>query len=144
TDDYQRQMLERSVESRLAFLKFAPVLHISALKRTGLSALWKALLQAHASATVKMPTPVLTRVLQEAVAHQEARREGRFRPKMRYAHQGGMNPPIVVIHGNSLEHVPASYKRYLEGRFREHFKLVGTPLRIELRSGRNPFDDRGG
>ncbi|MBL8275461.1 MAG: ribosome biogenesis GTPase Der [Pelomonas sp.] len=144
TDDYQRQMLERSVESRLAFLKFAPVLHISALKRTGLTALWKSLLQAHASATVKMPTPVLTRVLQEAVAHQEPRREGRFRPKMRYAHQGGMNPPIVVIHGNSLEHVPASYKRYLEGRFREHFKLVGTPLRIELRSGRNPFDDRGG
>ncbi len=144
TDDYQRQMLERSVESRLAFLKFAPLLHISALKRTGLSALWKSLLQAHASATVKMATPVLTRVLQEAVAHQEPRREGRFRPKMRYAHQGGMNPPIVVIHGNSLEHVPASYKRYLEGRFREHFKLVGTPLRIELRSGRNPFDDRGG
>lgn len=144
TDDYQRQMLERSVESRLAFLKFAPVLHISALKRTGLTALWKSLLQAHASATVKMPTPVLTRVLQDAVAHQEPRREGRFRPKMRYAHQGGMNPPIVVIHGNSLEHVPASYRRYLEGRFREHFKLVGTPLRIELRSGRNPFDDRGG
>jgi len=144
TDDYQRQMLERSVESRLGFLKFAPVLHISALKRTGLSTLWKALLQAHASATVKMPTPMLTRVLQDAVAHQQPRREGRFRPKMRYAHQGGMNPPIVVIHGNSLEHVPASYKRYLEGRFREHFKLVGTPLRIELRSGSNPFDDRGG
>ena len=144
TDDYQRQMLERSIESRLGFLKFAQVLRISALKRTGLSTLWKALLQAHASATAKMPTPVLTRVLQEAVAHQQPRREGRFRPKMRYAHQGGMNPPIVVIHGNSLEHVPDSYKRYLEGRFREHFKLVGTPLRIELRSGRNPFQDRGG
>lgn len=143
TDDYQRQMLERSVESRLGFLKFAPVLHISALKRTGLSALWKALLQAHASAMVKMPTPTLTRVLHDAVAHQQPRREGRFRPKMRYAHQGGMNPPIVVIHGNSLEHVPEAYKRYLEGRFREHFKLVGTPLRIELRSGRNPFQDRG-
>jgi GTP-binding protein len=144
TDDYQRQMLERSVESRLSFLKFAPVHHISALKRAGLSTLWKSLLQAQASATVKMPTPVLTRVLQEAVTHQQPRREGRFRPKMRYAHQGGMNPPIVVIHGNSLEHVPATYKRYLEGRFREHFKLVGTPLRIELRSGSNPFDDRGG
>jgi GTP-binding protein len=144
TDDYQRQMLERSIETRLPFLKFAPVLRISALKRSGLSPLWKSMLQAHASAVVKMPTPVLTRVLQEAVKHQEPRREGRFRPKMRYAHQGGMNPPIVVIHGNSLEHVPASYKRYLEGRFREHFKLVGTPLRIELRSGRNPFDHRGG
>ena len=144
TDAYQRQMLERSIETRLAFLKFAPVLQISALKRSGLSAVWKALLQAHASATVKMPTPVLTRVLQQAVEHQQPRREGRFRPKMRYAHQGGMNPPIVVIHGNSLEHVPATYKRYLESRFREHFKLVGTPLRIELRSGRNPFKDKGG
>jgi len=142
TDDYQRQMLERSIEGRLAFLKFAPVLHISALKRHGLAAVWKALLQAHASATVKMPTPVLTRVLQEAVQHQAPRRAGRFRPKMRYAHQGGMNPPIVVIHGNSLDHVTPAYKRYLEGRFREHFKLVGTPLRIELRSGRNPFDER--
>ncbi|MCW5633819.1 MAG: ribosome biogenesis GTPase Der [Rubrivivax sp.] len=144
TDDYQRRMLERSVESRLAFLKFAPVLHVSALKRRGLGALWKAVLQAHASATAKLPTPVLTRLLHDAVAHQQPRREGRFRPKMRYAHQGGMNPPVVVIHGNSLEHVTPAYKRYLEGRFREHFKLVGTPLRIELRSGRNPFDDRGG
>ena len=141
TDDYQRQQLERSIESRLAFLKFAPVLHISAIKRQGLSAVWKAILQAHASATCKMPTPVLTRLLHEAVERQEPRRAGRFRPKLRYAHQGGMNPPRVVIHGNNLEHVTDAYKRYLEGRFREHFKLVGTPLRIEMRGGRNPFDD---
>jgi len=143
-DAYQRQMLERSLESRLAFLKFASVLHISALRRQGLAPLWKAIAQAHASAVVKMPTPVLTRLLQQAVQHQEPRRAGRFRPKMRYAHQGGMNPPIVVIHGSSLDHVTPAYKRYLEGRFREHFGLVGTPLRIELRSGRNPFDDKGG
>jgi GTP-binding protein len=142
TDDYQRQQLQRSIESRLSFLKYAPLLHISAKKRTGLSAVWKALLQAHASATVKMPTPVLTRLLQQAVEHQAPRRAGRFRPKLRYAHQGGMNPPIVVIHGNSLDHVTDAYKRFLEGRFRDHFKLVGTPLRIELRSGTNPFDER--
>ena len=144
TDEYGRQMLQRSIESRLAFLRFAPVLHVSALRRQGLGPLWKALLQAHASATVKMPTPVLTRLLREAVEHQAPRRAGRFRPKMRYAHQGGMNPPIVVIHGNSLEHVTPAYRRYLEGRVRDHFHLVGTPLRIELRSGRNPFDERGG
>ena len=143
TDAYQREMLERSVESRLAFLRFAPVVHISALRRTGLGALWKTILQVHASAMIKMPTPVLTRLLHDAVQHQAPRREGRFRPKMRYAHQGGMNPPIVVIHGNSLDHVTDAYKRYLEGRFREHFKLVGTPMRIEMRSARNPFDDRG-
>ena len=143
-DSYQREMLERSIASRLAFLKFAPVLHISALKRQGLGAVWKAVDQAHASATCKMSTPVLTRLLHEAVERQAPRREGRFRPKLRYAHQGGMNPPLVVIHGNSLDHVTDSYKRYLEGRFREHFKLVGTPMRIEMRSSRNPFDDKGG
>ena len=142
-DAYQRQQLERALESRLAFLKFAPVLHISALERRGLTTLWRAIAQAYASATVKMPTPVLTRLLHEAVEHQAPRRAGRFRPKPRYAHQGGMNPPIVVVHGNSLEHLTPAYRRYLEGRFRAHFGLVGTPLRIELRSSRNPFDERG-
>jgi GTP-binding protein len=138
-DSYQRQMLERSVEQRLAFLRFAPVLHISATRRQGLAPLWKAIADAHASANCKMPTPVLTRLLHEAVEHQTPKRSGSYRPKMRYAHQGGMNPPIIVIHGNSLEHVTEVYKRYLEGRFREHFKLVGTPLRIEMKHSRNPF-----
>ena len=69
-------------------------------------------------------------------------RHGAFRPKLRYAHQGGMKPPLIVIHGNSLEHVTEVYKRYLEGRFRAHFKLVGTPLRIEMRSSSNPFADK--
>jgi GTP-binding protein len=140
-DSYQRQMLERSIEQRLAFLKFAPLLYISALKRQGIGPLWKAIADAHASATKKLPTPVLTRLLHEAVEHQAPKRAGAFRPKLRYAHQGGMNPPIIVIHGNSLEHITDSYKRYLEGRFREHFKLVGTPMRIEMKLSRNPFDD---
>lgn len=138
-DSYQRQMLERSIETRLAFLKFAPILHISATRRQGLGPLWQAIIDAHASANCKMPTPVLTRLLLEAVVHQAPKRVGAFRPKMRYAHQGGMNPPIIIIHGNSLEQVPDAYKRYLEGRFREHFKLVGTPMRIEMKSSRNPF-----
>jgi GTPase len=140
-DNYQRQMLERSIEQRLAFLKFAPILHVSALKRQGLGPLWKAIADAHSSATKKLPTPVLTRLLHEAVEHQAPKRAGAFRPKLRYAHQGGMNPPIIVIHGNSLEHVTDVYKRYLEGRFREHFKLVGTPMRIEMKHSRNPFDE---
>jgi GTP-binding protein len=144
TDDYQRQTLQRSIETRLAFLKYAPVLNISAIRRTGLSAVWKAILQAHASATVKMPTPVLTRLLQDAVEHHAPPREGRFRPKMRYAHQGGMNPPVVIVHGNSLDNIKDSYKRYLESRFREHFKLTGTPMRIEMRSSANPFEDKPG
>ena len=144
TDDYPRQTLQRSIETRLAFLKYAQVLNISAIRRTGLSAVWKAILQAHASATMKMPTPVLTRLLQDAVEHHAPPREGRFRPKMRYAHQGGMNPPVVVVHGNSLDNIKDSYKRYLESRFREHFKLTGTPMRIEMRSSANPFEDKAG
>ncbi|MGL6112106.1 MAG: ribosome biogenesis GTPase Der [Rubrivivax sp.] len=142
-DAYQRETLERSIVQRLAFLKFAPVMRISAKKRQGLGPVWKAIADAHASAVKKMPTPVLTRLLLEAVQHQAPKRAGNFRPKLRYAHQGGMNPPIVVIHGNSLDHVTDAYKRYLEGRFREHFKLVGTPMRVEMRSSKNPFADAG-
>ncbi|MCK6419894.1 MAG: ribosome biogenesis GTPase Der [Aquabacterium sp.] len=138
-DSYQREMLARSIEQRLPFLRYAPVLHISAIKRQGLGPLWKSIAEAHASATRKLPTPVLTRLLRDAVEHQAPKRAGMFRPKLRYAHQGGMNPPVVVIHGNALDHVTAAYKRYLEGRIRDHFKLVGTPLRIEMKSSRNPF-----
>jgi GTP-binding protein len=141
-DDYQRDMLERSIAQRLAFLKFAPVLRISAIRRQGLGPVWQAIADAHASATRKMTTPVLTRLLLEAVTFQTPKRAGAFRPKLRYAHQGGMNPPVIVIHGNSLEHVTEVYKRFLEGRFREHFKLTGTPLRIEMRSSHNPFSDK--
>lgn len=138
-DGYQREMLQRSIEQRLAFLKFAPLLHISAIKRQGLGPVWKAIADAWASATKKLPTPVLTRLLIDAVQFQQPKRAGAFRPKLRYAHQGGQNPPVIVIHGNALEHVTDAYKRYLEGRFRTHFQLSGTPLRIEMKSSRNPF-----
>jgi GTP-binding protein len=141
-DDYGRQQLERSIAQRLAFLKFAPLHHISALKRQGLGPVWKSIAEAHASATRKMSTPILTRLVQAAVEHQAPKRAGMFRPKLRYAHQGGMNPPIVVVHGSNLEHLTDAYKRFLEGRIRDHFKLVGTPLRIETRSGKNPFDEK--
>ena len=141
-DAYQKEQLERSIVQRLPFLKFAPVLTISAVRRQGFAPVWKAIADARASATRKMPTPVLTRLLQEAVQHQSPKRAGAFRPKLRYAHQGGMNPPVVVIHGNSLEHVTDTYKRYLEGRIRAHFKLSGTPLRIEMRSSKNPFVEK--
>jgi GTP-binding protein len=88
-----------------------------------------------------MPTPVLTRLLLEAIQYQTPKKVGSYRPKMRYAHQGGMNPPLIVIHGNSLEHVTEAYKRFLEGRFRKEFNLVGTPLRIEMKTSHNPYSD---
>ena len=140
-DAYQREQIERQIETRLAFLKFASLHLISAKKRQGLGPVWKSITQARASAMRKMTTPVLTRLLMEAVAFQSPQRSGMFRPKMRYAHQGGMNPPVIVIHGNSLEHVPDAYKRFLEGRFRKAFDLVGTPLRIEFKTSANPFKD---
>ena len=138
-DAYQREMLQRSIDQRLSFLRHAPMLHVSALRRQGLGPLWRSIGEAYDSAMCKMSTPALNKVLQEAVAHQQPARAGRFRPKLRYAHQGGMNPPVIVVHGNSLEHVSDAYKRYLEGRIRDHFRLVGTPLRIEVRSAGNPF-----
>lgn len=140
-DDYQKQLLERSIETRLPFLKFASLHFISAKKRQGLGPLWASIVQGHKAAMCKMSTPVLTRLLLEAVQFQSPKRAGMFRPKLRYAHQGGMNPPVIVIHGNSLEHVTDAYKRFLEGRFRKEFDLVGTPLRIEMKTSHNPFAD---
>jgi GTP-binding protein len=141
-DEYQRQLVQRSIETRLAFLKFANLHFISAKKRQGLAPLWASIAQAHKAATCKMSTPVLTRILLESVQFQTPKKTGMFRPKLRYAHQGGMNPPVIVIHGNSLEHVTEAYKRFLEGRFRKAFDLVGTPLRIEMKTSHNPYADK--
>ena len=138
-DDYQRDRIRREIDRKLHFLRWARVHTISALKRTGLSAVMRSVSEAHAAAFAKLPTPRLTRTLQAAVARQLPPRGGTSRPKLRYAHQGGMNPPIIVIHGNSLNQVPETYRRYLEGQFRAAFELDGTPLRVEFRSGRNPF-----
>ena len=141
-DEYQRELVKRSLETRLGFLKFAALHLISATKRQGLGPVWDSIAQAHRSANRKMPTPVLTRLLMEAAQFQTPKKTGMYRPKLRYAHQGGMNPPIIIIHGNSLEHVTDSYKRFLEGRFRKEFDLVGTPLLIQMKSASNPYSDK--
>ncbi|APW43063.1 ribosome biogenesis GTPase Der [Rhodoferax saidenbachensis] len=141
-DEYQRELVKRSIETRLGFLKFAALHLISAQKRQGLGPVWDSIAQAHKAANCKMPTPVLTRLLLEAVQFQTPKKTGMYRPKLRYAHQGGMNPPIIVVHGNSLEHVTEAYKRFLEGRFRKEFNLIGTPLRIEMKSSSNPYADK--
>ncbi len=141
-DAYQREQLNRSIENRLAFLKFAKLHFISAIKRQGLGPVWTSIAQAHKAAMCKMPTPKLTRILLEAVQFQSPKRAGMFRPKLRYAHQGGMNPPVIVVHGNSLEHISDSYKRFLEGRFRKEFGLEGTPLRVEMKTSTNPYADK--
>ena len=101
--------------------------------------LFKDVDSAYAAAMTKLPTPRLTRILGEAVEFQQPKRVGRFRPKLRYAHQGGSNPPVIVIHGNHVNALKDSYTRFLEGSFRQAFQIVGTPLRIEFKQGNNPF-----
>ncbi len=134
-DDYDKERARTDIARKLRFLDFANVHPISAIKGFGIKELFKDVDAAYAAAMSKLPTPKLTRILEEAVEFQQPKRVGMSRPKMRYAHQGGSNPPIVVIHGNALSGVTDSYRRYLEGRFREAFKLRGTPLRLEFKTG---------
>jgi hypothetical protein len=116
--------------------------YISALQGEGISGVMASVDKAWNAAMAKLSTPRLTRVLEAAVDKQAPPRHGIFRPKMRYAHQGGQNPPIIVIHGNALEHVPDSYRRYLEHSFMTAFKLQGTPLRVQFKSTENPFIEK--
>jgi len=138
-DDYQRDRLKEEVARKLGFLSFARFHQISALKSEGVAGLLKSVDAAYAAAMSNLSTPRLTRTMQTAIAKQAPPRHGTARPKLRYAHQGGMNPPIIVIHGNSLENLPSSYVRYLERAFMEAFKLQGTPLRIQFRTAHNPY-----
>ena len=138
-DAEQRERIRRELERKLHFLSWARTHQISALRGTGLGALMQSVVAAEKAAFAKLATPKLTRALRAAVERQEPARSGMSRPKMRYAHQGGSNPPLIIVHGNSLNHVQDSYRRYLEGWFRREFALEGTPLRIEFRSSANPF-----
>lgn len=138
-DSYKREWVQREFERKLHFLNFAKMHTMSALKGQGIRPVLKSVREAHGAAFRRLSTPKLTRVLHAAVEQQQPPRKGIFRPKLRYAHQGGQNPPLIVIHGSGLEAVSDSYRRYLEGRFREEFDLQGTPLRIDLKSSHNPY-----
>jgi GTP-binding protein len=138
----QRQSIRDGLDLRLDFLAFAPVHFISARHGTGVGELMTAVRAAYRAATRELATQALTRALERAVAmHQPPLVRGR-RIKLRYAHQGGRNPPVVVIHGNQTEHVPDAYRRYLENHFRRTFRLTGTPMRIEFRTDENPYAGR--
>ncbi len=137
----EKERIRADLHRKLGFLRFANLHFISALKPFGIGALLKSINSAHAAAFRKLPTPKLTRAIQDAVERQAPPRRGMNRPKLRFAHQGGQNPPVVVIHGNSLNDVPETYRRYLEGHLRQCFDLQGTPLRIEFRSSHNPYTE---
>ena len=138
-DSYVREQTRQTLQRKLKFLDFAKFHFVSARDNIGLDNLFRSVDSAYAAAMAKLTTPRLTRVLIDAVAKQAPAKHGLFRPKPRYAHQGGSNPPIIVIHGSAVEHITDSYRRYLEHTFREAFKLQGTPLRIQFVSGKNPF-----
>ena len=139
----ERDLVKRTLARNLGFLGFARLHFISALAGQGMGALMKSVDEAYAAAMARLPTPRLNRVLAQAVAQQPPPRSGTIRPKLRYAHQGGVNPPRIVVHGNALARVPDAYRRYLERFFRDAFKLQGTPLRVEFRSGSNPYAGKG-
>lgn len=141
-DQEQRERIKREIARKLGFLDFAKYHYISALKGAGVGEMFASIDQAYAAAMIKIPTPKLTRALQMALERQQPPLAGKVRPKMRYAHQGGSNPPVVIIHGNSLSKVPASYWRYLEHTFMKLFKLQGTPLRVQFKQSENPFEDK--
>ncbi len=138
----QREKVRRELDLKLPFLDFARIHFISALHGTGVGELFESVQRAYRSAMVQLPTPQLTRLLEDAVAaHPPPLVRGR-RVKLRYAHQGGKNPPVIVIHGNQTSAVPESYRRYLGNLFRKQLRLEGTPLRIEFKGGENPFAGR--
>ena len=141
-DDYTRERTKSDFDRKMHFLDFANMHTISAKDGMGLVPLFKSVDEAFAAAMAKLPTPKLTRALMAATAAHQPPMNGLHRPKLRYAHQGGQNPPVVVVHGSALDGLAGSYVRYLENAFCEAFKLKGTPLRIELKKGHNPYADR--
>jgi GTP-binding protein len=138
-DKELRERMKQELAWKLEFLGFAETHFVSATKGKGLGPLMRSVDAAHGAAMARLATPKLTRAMIAAVERQSPPKTGRVRPKLRYAHQGGINPPRIIIHGNALDRVPETYKRYLENYFRNAFKLAGTPLRIEFRTGRNPY-----
>jgi GTP-binding protein len=135
---------KRDLERKMGFLAFASHHFISARDGVGVSAVLKSVREAFASAMIKLPTPRLTRTLQLAVERQQPARTGQVRPKLRYAHQGGVNPPLIIVHGNALRFITDAYRRYLEHFFAEAFQLRGTPLRIQFKAGANPYAESPG
>ncbi len=138
-DKSMRERMKMELAWKLGFLGFAETHFVSAKDGKGLGPLMRSVDAAHAAAMARLSTPKLTRAMIAAVERQAPPKTGLIRPKLRYAHQGGVNPPRIIIHGNALDRVPESYKRYLEGFFRNQFALTGTPMRIEFRTGRNPY-----
>lgn len=141
-DTTRRELVKADIARKMQFLEFAKFHYISALQGSGVGGLFGSVDIAYAAAMAKLPTPKLTRILMTATEQHQPPKAGPFRPKLRYAHQGGSNPPLVIVHGTAVASIPESYKRYLENTFRKAFELTGTPLRVQFKQGANPFADK--
>lgn len=141
-DEHQREKIKKDIDKQLGFTEFAEKYFISALHGSNVGLLYDAIGRAYDSAVRKIATPELTRLLEKAITKQPPPLVGSRRIKLRYAHQGGMNPPRVVIHGNQTDLLPDSYKRYLINFFIKSLKIVGTPIKIEFKSSENPFEGK--
>ena len=137
----EREIVKQDIQRKLQFLKFADFQYISALKKKGLTEILKSVDEAYRGAFIKMTTPKLTRALIDALQQHQPPISKGIRPKLRYAHQGGSNPPVIVIHGNHVNAIKDSYMRFLEGAFRQAFQIIGTPLRVQFKQGENPYLD---
>lgn len=135
----QRDLIREQIELRLKFADFAPLHFISARHGTGVGELIGSVHEVYEAAMRELPTPELTRVLEAALESHAPPLVGGRRIKLRYAHQGGKNPPVIVVHGNQTEHVPDAYRRYLVNVYRKAFHLVGTPVRLVFRTDENPY-----
>jgi GTPase len=137
----EREIVKQDIQRKLQFLKFAEFQYVSALKKKGLTEILKSVDEAYRGAFIKMSTPKLTRALIDILQQHQPPISKGIRPKLRYAHQGGSNPPVIVIHGNHVNAIKDSYMRFLEGAFRQAFQIIGTPLRVQFKQGENPYLD---
>ena len=140
--EYEREKLKSDIDKKLPFVRFAEKVFISALNQDGFPLLMKSVIKAYKAAQTKFTTPQLNSVLSNALLSHAPSIVRGIRPKLKYAHQGGMNPPTIIIHGNHLEGVKQDYIRFLESYYRKAFNLTGTPLRIQLKNSVNPFEEK--
>ena len=141
-ESHVKEDIKRELDRRLGFVDFARLHFISALHGTGVGHLFESVQEAYASATRRINTSMLTRIMEMAQADHNPPLIRSRRVKMKYAHAGGYNPPVIVIHGNQVEDLPDSYKRYLMNYYRKALKVMGTPIKIEFKGGSNPFEGK--
>lgn len=139
-DSYEKDKIKNQIDRKLSFISFAEVVFISALNKTGFSEMMKAIKKAYQSSQKKLSTPQINSVLENALINHPPKIIKGIRPKLKYAHQGGSNPPQIIIHGNHLDEIKKDYLVFLESFFRKSFQLVGTPIKILLKNSDNPFD----